>query len=140
MKNITLLLTEGTSIDTNTGQWSLFNHLESLLVKRPESETISVRGKFTVVSFWAVDKNDENKFFEVKHQIVNSQGEEMIKHEGVDIEIGEDVNIFKQRIKVQKIPLKGEGLYFLESFIREKGDKEYRKMAQTPLRVKWKEE
>ncbi len=138
MKNTLLLLCEGASIDKKTGQWSLFNHIETFTVDDPQKENFSIRGRFTVVSFWAKEDGDENKFFEVKHQFTGPQGEPLIDDSGIDIEVKKESRILKQRFKTNRIPFKGEGIYHLEAFVREKGDDKYEKAARVPIKLAYK--
>lgn len=137
MKNTLLLLCEGTSIDAETRQWSLFNHIENFNVKEPEEENVTIRGKFTAVSFWNKEDGDENKFFEIKHQLVDGQENSLLDHKPIDVEVKKSSKTFKQRFKTSKIPFKGEGVYFLRALIREKGDKEFTEAAKIPIELRY---
>ena len=140
MKNTTLLIAEGTSIDKNTNQWSIFNHIETFSIEDPEKEEFTLRGKFTIVSFWRKEDGDENKFFEVTHELIDKKEKALIRQNPIDIEAKPSSRNFKQRISLNKIPFTGEGEYFLRSLIREKGDKEFKESSRTSIRLRYKEE
>ena len=140
MKNTTLLIAEGTSIDKKTNQWSIFNHIETFSIEDPQKEEFNLRGKFVIVSFWRKEDGDENKFFEVTHELVDEEGKTLIRHNPIDIEVKMNSRNFKQRINLNKIPFTGEGEYYLRSLIREKGDKEFKESSRTSIRLRYKEE
>lgn len=137
MKNTTLLLAEGASIDKNTNQWSIFSHIETFSIEDPEKEEFTLRGKFTIVSFWIKEKGDDNKFFELTHEIIDEEGRSLTRHNPIDVEVKPDSRSFKQRIQINKIPFKGEGQYFLRSLIREKGNSDFEESSRIPLKLRY---
>lgn len=137
MKNTTLLLTEGVSIDKKTNQWSVFNHIETFSIEKPKKEKFGLKGKFFIVSFWRKEEGDDNKFFEVTHEFIDKKGNSLTKHSPIDIEVKPQSNTFKQRIQINTIPFEGEGDYFLRALIKEKGKGEFNEVNRIPIKLRY---
>lgn len=137
MKNTTLLIAEGVSIDKETNQWSIFNHIETFSIEDPEKEEFNLRGKFVIASIWRKEEGDDNKFFEITHEIIDKEGNSLTKHPPIDVEVKSNSKSFKQRIQINKIPFRGEGNYFLRALIREKGDGDFEEATRIPLRLRY---
>ncbi len=134
MKNILLVLSEGSSIDKETGQWSILNIIENFNIKPPKEEKFSIRGKFDLVSFWGREEVNELEEFRVIYKFIDKEGNVLIETPEIKFSVKEGLSTVKHRLRLSQIPLKGEGRYYFQALKKENGV--YKKVSQTPINVK----
>ncbi len=132
MKNTLLLLCEGSSIDKETGQWSIFNHIENFSVETQKKENFSVRGKFSLVSFWTKETEDETGKLNIKYEFVAPDGEVLMDSSDLTLDIGKG-SMIKHRLKMRQITFKNEGKYHFRALKKKEDD--YQQVAKIPVKL-----
>jgi hypothetical protein len=115
MRNIWSLLAQGSSVDCETNQVSIFNVLENVTLPGapPNPNALSFVPLGTVlISHWERAIDDSRPYF-LRAQIVNAQDEPLIAVpvvKQIDFK-----NLAKARTRVQMpvLPIKGEGRYHI---------------------------
>ncbi len=123
MRNTLFLLCEDITVDSKTNQWSFFKHIErmSLTVPRDkfeEGKSISVKGRFNLVSFWEVGQSKE---LETKYQFVNEDGEILLDTPSYKMEAKEGNLNLKQRLILDQVVVKDSGTYYFKLFKKDQG-------------------
>ncbi len=134
MKNTLLVLCEGSSIDKETGQWSIFNHIENFKIDAPDKnkENISIKGKFSLVSFWTKEDDSESGKFDIKYEFIAPDGEVLMDSSDLNLDVKKGATI-KHRLKMRQVSFKGEGKHFFRALKKEEG--EYKKVAEIPVKL-----
>ncbi len=131
MKNKLLVLAEGSSADRDTGQWSIFNTIDRFKIEKPQEESFSLKGKFDLVAFYQREDNRKEEEFVVIYKFVTEKGEDLIETPEVKFNFKEGTSNLKHRIRLSKIPFKGEGTYYFQALVRENGN--FKKIAQSEI-------
>lgn len=139
IKHIWSLLCEDSSVDQETNKLSLRNVLESIEIKvqgnLPEKMVIPI--SFEIVSFFTRADASTDEELHFKARLVNAEMDQLGKDFPVDIKFPAKSNRLRSRLKIQGLPIKGEGKYAFIISIKTSKEKEYKTVAELPLEIKF---
>ena len=122
MKNTLFIFCEDISVDGQTNQWTFFKHVEKINLvlppeKRKEGQSLSIKGKFNIASFWEGEEGEE---IELKYLLVDPEGDVLVDTPGYKLQAKDGVKTPKHRMILNHIPVKESGRYFLKLYKKQK--------------------
>lgn len=139
IKHIWSILCEDSSVDQETNKLSIRNVLESIEIKvqgiLPEKSAIPI--PFEIVSFFTRANSAKEEEIQLEIKLVNSEMDSLGKDLTATIKFPAKSNRLRSRLKIQGLPIKGEGKYaFIISFMTS-NEKEFKTVAELPLEIKF---
>jgi len=118
---------------------SLFNCLEefTLVVDKTElvSKQLVIPAEMQLVSFWTVDKPDQENTLEFKGELVDPAGK-VINAFSNQFKIEKDVKRFRNRTGIQGLPVTVSGRYYFRVFQKVNDEADFSLVSELPLDVK----
>ncbi len=136
MKNTLFVACEDVSVDNKTNQWTIFKHIEGINLalspeQKKESQKISLKGRFNLVSFWNKAKGKQE--IEIKHRFVNENGEVLIDVPDYKLEVKGKGTTLKHRLILNQLIIENPGRYFF--VLLEKQGDTYKKISEIGINI-----
>ncbi len=140
MKHVWTILCQDSSIDIETNLLSLFNCLEELNLvldktKILENNTLVIPVDLQMVNFWLIQNPAQDNILEIKVELIDPDSKSINQFEN-KFNVKKGILRFRNRTKIQGLPVTKEGRYIFRVMQRDEKSKEYIIVSELPLDIK----
>lgn len=139
MKHIWTVLCQKSSIDVETNLLSMFSCVEELSLQldktKPTADKLVIPIDLQLVSFWAVEKPEQDNSLELEGELISPDGEVLNKFSN-QFKIKAGILRFRNRTNVHGWPVQGEGRYWIKIKQKVAGAKDFSLITELPLDIK----